>query len=259
MDNFKTIFVVNPNSANGRTGKVWPQMKSLALTALGEFDQVMTEGQCHATELTREALKNGYEMVVSVGGDGTNNEVVNGFFDDGKAINPDAVFAVVCSGTGSDLIRTMGVPRDFEDSVPMLSGKDARLTDVGKMTLRGHDGADVVRHFINIASFGVGGEVDELVNKTSKALGGKASFLWASLRGSLAYKNKTVRITLDGGEAIERRIFNVAVANGQYFGAGMRTAPRRRWTTAYSTLLSWATWVFWNRSRCRGGSTPAST
>jgi diacylglycerol kinase (ATP) len=63
------------------------------------------------------------------------------------------------------------------------------------------------------------------VNRTSKALGGKASFLWASLRGSLAYKNKAVTIRIDGGEPFERKVFMAAASNGQYFGAGMRAAP----------------------------------
>ncbi len=225
MDNYHTYFVVNPHSANQRTGKLWPSIKSLAEKHLGEIGFGLTEQQGHAVELTREAIKSGYEMIVSLGGDGTNNEVVNGFFEDGKPINPEAVFAVVCSGTGSDLIRTAGIPRDFNESLPMLSGRDAKPTDVGHMTLQDHSGEEVGRYFINIASFGVGGEVDDRVNRTSKVLGGRLSFLWASLRGTLAYKNKTVEIDLDDGGPFTRRVFNVAVANGQYFGAGMRTAP----------------------------------
>ncbi|MFO8057652.1 MAG: diacylglycerol kinase family lipid kinase [bacterium] len=226
MNNYSTYFVVNPHSANRRTGRLWPEIKALAEKHLGTIGFGLTEEQGHAVELTREAIKSGYEMITSLGGDGTNNEVVNGFFEDGKTINPEAVLGVVCSGTGSDLIRTAGIPRDFQSSVPMLEGRDARPTDVGYMRFRDHQGNQVGRYFINIASFGVAGEVDERVNNTSKLLGGKISFLWASLRGTLAYRNKTVRLSLDEGEQMTRRVFNVAVANGQYFGAGMRTAPK---------------------------------
>lgn len=228
MDNYRTFFVVNPHSAGGRTGKVWPEIKALAESVLGEVAFKFTEKTWHAVEITRAALREGYEMIVSLGGDGTNNEVVNGFFEQGQLVNPEAVFGVVCSGTGSDFIRTLNVPRDFRAAVPLLAGKETKLTDVGKMTFRGHDGKDADRYFINVASFGVGGEVDELVNKSSKALGGKVSFLWASLRGSLAYKNRTVEIRLDQGEPMTRKVFNVAVGNGQYFGAGMRTAPEAK-------------------------------
>jgi len=225
MDNYRTYFVVNPHSANCRTKKMWPEIKALAEKHIGKFDFGITERQGHAVELTRQALKSGYEMIAGLGGDGTNNEVVNGFFENGEAINSEAVFAVVCSGTGSDLIRTAGIPRDFHEAVPLLAGRNAKTTDVGRMTLQDHDGKQVDRYFINIASFGVGGEVDDRVNRTSKALGGRLSFFWASLRGTLAYKNKTVRISLDDGESFTRRVFNVAVANGRFFGAGMQTAP----------------------------------
>ena len=225
MENFRTYFVVNPNSANGRTGKAWPEIKGLAEKTLGEIGFGLTERMWHAVELTQKAIRAGYEMIVSVGGDGTNNEVVNGFFERGRPINPEAVFTVICSGTGGDFIRTVGIPRDFRQAIPLLAGRDSKPTDVGLMTLRGHDGKDVQRYFINVASAGVGGDVDERVNHTSKALGGKLSFLWASLRGTLAYKNKQVAIKLDSGETLERRVFNVAIGNGQYHGAGMRTAP----------------------------------
>jgi YegS/Rv2252/BmrU family lipid kinase len=222
---FRSYFVVNPHAAAGRTGRVWPAIKSQAEALLGPVDFGLTERQGHAVMLTRAALKEGFEMIVAVGGDGTNNEVVNGFFEDDRVINPEAVFAVVCSGTGSDLIKTVGVPREFEKSLPLLAGREAKATDVGRMIFHDHHGRETRRYFINIASFGVGGEVDERVNRTSKILGGRASFLWASLLGSLAYKNKPVTITLDNGEPLERTVFNVAVANGRFFGAGMQTAP----------------------------------
>ncbi len=225
MAGLKTFFVVNPNAANCRAKKLWPEIKSLAESVLGKVEFGMTEGPWHAPELARKAIKDGFEMIVSLGGDGTNNEVINGFFEHGELVNPDAVFAVVCMGTGSDFIKTIKVPREFRDSVAVLSELPAKPTDVGRMTLRDHRGEDLSRYFINIASFGVGGEVDDRVNRTTKVFGGRVSFMIGSLRGSLAYSNKRVSIRLDDGEPFERKVFNVAVANGQYFGAGMRTAP----------------------------------
>src|SRR5207237_374534 len=92
---------------------------------------------------------------------------------------------------------------------------DARMT-------AGPGGADPVRYFTNIASFGISGLVDRYVNRSSKALGGKLSFAFATVRAGLAYKNAEVRLTLDGAPAKEGRIYNVAVANGRYFGGGMK-------------------------------------
>jgi YegS/Rv2252/BmrU family lipid kinase len=225
-EHFRTHFVVNPNSANRLTGRVWPEIQKAAKDVIGDFEFSMTTGPMHAVELTREAIKKGAEMIVSVGGDGTNNEVVNGLFEDKKLINPETVLGIICSGTGSDFIRTAMIPRDFRESVKLLAGKKTKPLDLGEMTFMDHDGREAHRYFLNIASFGVGGEVDELVNKTTKALGGKASFLYSSARATLAYKNKLIKIKIDDRIEIERKVFNAAVANGQFHGAGMRTAPK---------------------------------
>ena len=224
-ENFKTLLVVNPHSSGGRTGRNWPEVQRLTKDALGDFEFKLTTGLGEAVQITREAVKKGFEMVVSVGGDGTNNEVVNGFFENSKMINPEAVFAIICSGTGSDFIKTAGVPRDYHESVPLLKGKNFKNIDLGWMKHKDHSGKMVERHFINIASFGMGGLSDYYVNKSKKLLGGKATFLLAAARAGLFYKNQLVKFKLDNGPEMERKIFNVAVANGRYFGAGMMVAP----------------------------------
>ncbi len=223
--NYKTFVVVNPHSSGGRTEKAWPLIVDELKKALGDFKFTLTERTGQATELTRSALKAGFEMVVSVGGDGTNNEVVNGFFENGQPINPAAAWAVICSGTGSDFIKTAEVPRDFCASVKHLFGTNCKPIDVGWMRHKDHAGKMVERYFINITSFGVGGQVDALVNQSGKPFGGKAAFMWATFRAGLFYRNQPVTITLDKGRALERKIFNLAVANGRFFGAGMQVAP----------------------------------
>jgi len=222
---FKTFLVVNPHSSGGRTGKNFAEMQGLVKSTLGNFEFKMTGGIGEATVITREAIKKGFEMVVSVGGDGTNNEVVNGFYESGKMINPEAVFAVVCSGTGSDFIKTAQIPRDFRESIPGLKGRKFEYIDLGWMRHKDHSGRMVERYFLNIASFGVGGAADAYVNKSKKILGGKFTFFMASARAGVLFKNQLVKFRLDNGEEMQRRVFNLAVANGKYFGAGMCVAP----------------------------------
>jgi diacylglycerol kinase family enzyme len=96
---------------------------------------------------------------------------------------------------------------------------------VGRQSFIGSDGQPAVRHFINIASFGIGGLVDRYVNSSSKSWGGTISFALATLRAGVSYKNARVRLVLDGGRPREGAIYNVAVANGRYVGGGMKVAP----------------------------------
>lgn len=225
-EHFKTFVVVNPHSANGRTGKRWEQISDALRAAIGTFDSAMTSRPMEAPDIAREAICKGYEMIVSVGGDGNNNEVVNGFFDGENAINKDAVFAVIPGGTGGDLARILGVRGvSLEECVNTLKGRDALRSDAGRVRFMSHSGKEDTRYFINIADAGIGGEVVAIVNRTTKFFGGKASFFIGSLRGSLSYRNRQMKFSVDGGPEKDGKFYMIAAALGQYFGGGMRAAP----------------------------------
>ncbi|MDB4967258.1 MAG: diacylglycerol kinase catalytic region [Myxococcales bacterium] len=219
-----TVLVVNPHSAGGKTERRWPELRATIQEAYGTFEERFTRSAGDATTITREALKAGADLVVAVGGDGTINEVVNGFFDDDGPIRPQASFGIVPAGTGGDFIKTLGVPRDTFAAAAVLKSAP-RKVDVGRLRYVDGAGKPAVRHFINIASFGISGLVDRYVNESSKVLGGKVSFALATLKAGAAYQNASVRLTLDGGTPREGKIYNVAVANGRYFGGGMKVAP----------------------------------
>lgn len=222
---FTALAVINPNSSNGSTGKQWPRIRDEIAKHVEKFECVFTERPGHAADLSRQGIKEGFEMIIAVGGDGTSNQVINGFFENDIPVNPEAVFAHIACGTGGDLRKTIGIPKELEDAARILAGDTTRRIDCGRMTLKDHDDNRVVRYFLNIASFGIGGEVDSKVNKTTKAFGGFASFAWASVASMLTYKNKPIRIKVDGEALDEQRVFNCAVANGKFFGGGMAVAP----------------------------------
>jgi YegS/Rv2252/BmrU family lipid kinase len=227
-ENFRTKFIVNPASANGSTERLWDRLKQAIGREIGEVDASFTTAANHATDLARKALDDGFEMVVAVGGDGTVNEVVNGFFNAGAPVNPDAVLGVISRGTGSDFIKTINIPREIEDAARTLKGRAVKRCDAGRFTSRGPNGKEMERYFINIADFGVGGEAVERVNNTSKAFGGFLSFLYGTLKTLWVYKGKKVTFTIDEDSEIEQIINSVVIANGQFFGGGMWVAPEAK-------------------------------
>jgi YegS/Rv2252/BmrU family lipid kinase len=221
-----TVAVVNPRSADGATGRRWDKTARLLHDGIGPFETVFTSGPEMATRVTRAALREGAALIVAVGGDGTLNEVTNGFFDEsGHAVSPEAALGLLPAGTGGDFRRSVGIPLDTEAAVRILAG-ESRLVDVGKVTYRAHDGGQASRFFINVASCGVSGLVDRYVNRSTKRLGGKISFALASLRSLGEYRDRHIRLQLDGGAWEEMAITSLAVANGQYFGGGMWVAPK---------------------------------
>jgi YegS/Rv2252/BmrU family lipid kinase len=222
----KTVLIVNPRSANGEVGKNWTRIDQEIRRGLGtDYDVIFTEQQSHATDLTREAIKDGYELVIAVGGDGTINETVNGFFQDGKPLNREAAMAVMSIGTGSDFVKTLEYPTTpFETAQRIRSGK-VWLVDLGKCSFVGLDGTEQSRLFINIADFGSGGAVVDKVNRTTKAFGGQLSFLWGILTTLPTYKNKLTKYRIDDSPEEEKVLNTFVVANGRYAGGGLKPAP----------------------------------
>lgn len=221
----KTFFVVNPKSANGATGKRWAELSAGIARTHSDFGVEFTKGPLDAARLTRKALKSGYDCIVAVGGDGTINEVTNGFFEDGKVLNPNAALGVLPRGTGGDFRRTFDWDLDAGAALRRLTTPDTRPFDVGRLDFLGHDGQEQTRYFANICSFGVSGLVDAEVNQTSKALGGTLSFMWGSLKALRKYKDQRVRLTIDDQPLEEVMVTTLSVANGKYFGGGMKVAP----------------------------------
>jgi len=221
----RTVVVVNPNSQGGRLGKRWPELADTLARAF-PFDDVQTKGPGDATRIAREALRSGAERIVAIGGDGTINEVVNGFFDDGAPIAPDASFALIPYGTGGDFRRSIEVPLDHAEAAAVIAANKRKQIDVGKLELTRRDGTRAIRMFANIASFGVSGVVDRLVNESGKKLG-RLSFALATARAAWSYKNQRVQLVFDGDpqSRVEATVNTVAVANGKYFGGAMMVAP----------------------------------
>ena len=226
MKSLKIAAVVNPAAANGATAKQWPEIASMMEGEGLSFETFMTEGPEHATELARGALQKGCDLIISVGGDGTHNEVMNGFFTPQGPVRPEAQLGFISMGTGSDLIKTLEAPKDPREAIEHLMKAPAQAVDVGKLSFTDHQGERETRYFINIAGLGLDGDTVGRVNRTSKALGGFVSFLWGTVVSLMLYRNKEMAVTVDDQLVFEGMAVITAVANGRYFGGGMCIAPQ---------------------------------
>jgi diacylglycerol kinase (ATP) len=232
------VMVVNPASANGRTAREWPEIARRA-AARGTRPEVrVTDSPGHATELTRSALRGGARQILAVGGDGTVSEVVNGFFDGDRLVAPAAELAVVCRGSGCDLIRTFGIPKRTDRALAVAAGGRIRTIDVGRIGFVGHDGAPSVRRFVNAASAGLTGVVAKRVNGAGTPLGATVAFAWSTIVAFAGYRNSRFHVQIDD-RRLDAVCSNVIVANCRYFAGGMKILPAAEPDDGLLDVLVW--------------------
>jgi YegS/Rv2252/BmrU family lipid kinase len=219
------LFVVNPVAANGSTHRRWPEIAHRAAELGLRGEALFSERQGHAVELARRAAEQGARLVVAVGGDGTVNEVANGILSADGDGRPE--LAVIPRGTGTDFVRHFRIPSGLDAAVRVALAGNSLAIDAGRLTYRSWSGEDETAYFVNAASAGMSGAVAQRANASSKALGGKVSFLWATIAVFAGWHASEMEIEVDG----ERRsglMYDAIVANCRYLGGGMAMCPEAR-------------------------------
>ena len=235
----ENIVIVNPTAGSGRTGKIWPQIELSLKKNIGSFRVKFTSGRGNATIITRQILDNGPARIVAIGGDGLLNEVLNGFFQDDILINSESCLSFVMTGTGCDFQRSLGFPNHWQSGLENLKNSETRKIDIGKVIYSSNDKKEKKRYFINIASFGLSGAVDQTIEKFGmlKYLGGKLLFLCSTIKTIFTYPNQSIRYSIDGNKWSEIRTRLGVLANGQFFGGGMNVAPEAELDDGFLDLL----------------------
>ena len=227
------LVIVNPASAGGATGRAWPSLASELRTHFGAFAVAFTERGGEAVEIAEREARGGRRFIIACGGDGTISEVVNGILRAREGSNSETELGVLPSGTGGDFRRTLEVPARAADAARSLREGKTRVLDAGRVTFTNRRGEEESRFFVNVASFGMGGEVIRRVKSreglpagAARLLGGKLSFAAAAIQSALSFEKPRVRVSLDGGAESQLTVANFCVANARYFGGGMKIAPK---------------------------------
>jgi len=222
----RPFFIVNPHSGAGSTGHLWPDWHQRIQRVLGNVDFAYTKGSLHAMSLAREALGRGHDRIIAVGGDGTLNEVLNGFFDEGEPCCTGAALAYIPSGTGADFSRTLGFHgRSIDEHIERLLCAPVTAVDCGEVRFVSAKGEETNRLFINESSLGFSANTADAVNRASKHFKGRLPFLIGVVRCLSTLRNPLLRISVEGELVHEEPTLLVAVANGKYFGGSMMIAP----------------------------------
>ena len=219
----RTLVIANPMSRAGTTGRRLVEVEARIRRALGEVEVERTRGPRDAERIAREGARAGVERILVVGGDGTLSEVVSGLL--GVGLGRQVRIGLLPMGTGGDFVRSAGIPRDLDAALECVARDHTRTFDAGRVEFRAVDGTRGRACFMNVASLGISGLTDMLVNRAPKLLGGRTSFLIGTVRALLQYAPKAVTVRVDGEVVHEGPLVLAAAGNGRCFGGGMRIAP----------------------------------
>lgn len=205
----KVAFIVNPSAGRGRAGRLWKAIEPEARALGHSLSVYYTTGPGDATRLAAEAAGDGAERVVALGGDGTLYETVNGL------VGTAASFGVVPGGTGNDFCKPLRIPKDPVQALAVALGSQIKTIDLG----RAWD-----RYFLNSAGIGFDAAVCKETNALPKYFGGTVPYLFGVTKVLLRFRPLPVTIDVDG-RRVTTPVTLIAVANGQYYGGGMKIAP----------------------------------
>jgi len=212
--------IVNPSAGAGKTIKQLPLIHEQLKKINFDYTHVLTEGPGHAIKLAQEALSEGVEMVVAVGGDGTINEIVNGIY---RANSLDRVMlGIISTGTGADYIRTIGISRNLEEECNRLKNPHIVNVDIGKVVFPDKNNEE--RLFVNFAGLGFDAQIVKSTTQKYKSMGKVSAYLLALLTNLIAYRNKDIILKIGDTEE-KHRVCTVIMGNGKYGGGGMMTTP----------------------------------
>ncbi len=215
------VFLVNPASANGSTGARWPEISRRAAEAGIVGETLFSTRPGEITDLARRAVAEGVRTIVAVGGDGTVYETVNGLMRAGDA---EIELAVIGRGTGKDFVHSHGIPTSLDGALETIRAGRTRVVDAGRARYTAWDGSAAESWFGNFGGAGISGAIARRANASSKALGGRISFVWATVAVFAGWKSVEVTVRIDT-EVRSGPMFEVLAMNGEYTAGGMRATP----------------------------------
>jgi YegS/Rv2252/BmrU family lipid kinase len=213
--------ILNPVSGSGGGGKKWEEISQLLNENGIHFDHAVTKAKGDAIRLAKEAVLSGYRKFIAVGGDGTNNEVVNGLVSQDEVPMSELIHTLIPFGTGNDWVRTYGIPQDYHKWIPLIKRQRTLVQDIGSVTYL-RDGEERQRYFVNVAGMAYDGYIGMLSDK--KGGTGKLIYLWLVVSQLFNYKNRKAAVLFQDKEVVAD-FYSVNVGICRYSGGGMQLVP----------------------------------
>lgn len=207
------LFIVNPVAGKGKALKFVPEIENYFKTSNENFTIEYTKYPKHAIELTRKYAALGFDRVISIGGDGTLSEVLNG------VVNSTLSLGVIPAGSGDDFYRTLTGGHDTTNIIERTLNGTEKYVDIGIAN---------DKFFLNIASIGFDAQVAHTTNllKKNSIFTGSTAYLAGILLTLIKNRTYSLNISIDDDLPVKHELSLIAIANGKYYGSGIMPAPQ---------------------------------
>lgn len=235
------LVITNPSAGRGPRSN-HAHIATTVLTDAGHHVRVVELRSPHeAADVVAGAVVGGIRHVVAVGGDGTVHHVVNAMVDveTGKPRGDDLVLGILNAGSGGDFVRTFGLDRRPEIAARHLLATTTMPIDLGRVRYHDRHGNEHARLFVNIFEAGWGADVVRRAGRLPRAIG-QPRYLLAGIASARSMRRRPVKLQLDH-TVRDDEVCAVLVANGQFFGGGMKVAPRALPDDGRFNVQSWGT------------------
>jgi YegS/Rv2252/BmrU family lipid kinase len=206
------LFIVNPVSGKGNSSKVISLIKEVMDSYNCTYEIKITEKVGDAKLFAEEVKTKNFSVIVSVGGDGTLHEVVNGM------VGGTQKLGVIPSGTGNDFARALNIPFNLREAIEILVKQNSVLIDLGRLN---------GKYFVNFCSIGLDALIAQEANKIKKYFSSTYAYIIGVVKALNKFKSLEVDLVIDDKKYNEE-IMLIAVCNGSYYGGGMKIAPQAK-------------------------------
>jgi len=215
----KSWFIIaNPIAGNQKFSKQWKEIQQLLNSKSIDYSFVFTQFSKHEIELVQNAIQQGFRNIISVGGDGTLHNIVNGIMMQRYVKSSDITIAVLPIGTGNDWIKTYNIPNNIKKAIDIISERKTILQDIGRIETKGK-----IHYFNNVAGLGYDGYIANKLQELKRL--GPISYLIAGIYGLLFYKKSIFKIAMNQ-IIIETTCLMTMVSICKFSGGGMQFSKK---------------------------------
>jgi diacylglycerol kinase (ATP) len=183
-----------------------------------KVDLALAHPKSEAIPIARKAVKDGFDVVVAMGGDGTLGAVISGIMD-AKVKGTKTSLGIIAAGTSNDIATSLGIPKDLKEACALIASAHTRKLDIGRLTTKNSKN----NYFFSVTAIGLAATIYPMIKELPE---GKLAGIKQAVTAFLKFETKPkVYLTLDDESKIEVDTLLVTIANTPLMGLKNLLAP----------------------------------